>query len=1148
VIRSLLSACIAVALAGSAMAQPYGLDTPAVPVGAFLNGVFPPRTPNALSSQQWAIGAAFPSLPQLQDTMAVLQSPNPADNRLYAASREGVIVSFPNVANVSSTTPFLDLQDRVAVVWDGGFLNMQFDPHFGQAGSPYRKYVYVYYSSYCGIDATKNTTDLTNCNPNYRTDGEVSGFFGVYLRLSRFEVPDGATAADKSTEKVLINIRLYNSTHRGGGMTFGDDGMLYLMIGEQYNPDWAQDIVSGLHGGSFRLAVDVLNESGNTWTCPSGTHMPRKIYTGADEVSGRRYCVPDDNPWLDPTGAAFEEYFTLGHRNPFRLTRDPATGRLWEGEVGASTREEINVLVKGHNYGWPFREGLTTGIEPPPPSYIGILTDPVIDFTRDEANCIIGGYVYRGTRYPELVGKYLTADFVTGFVWALTLDTNTMTATKEQLASFDQYSIATWGQDRAGEVYLGSVAGVRPVYTLQRLTNPVPDPPALLSQLGAFTNLATLAPASFWVPYNVNPFWSDGATKWRWIAVPNDGVRNTAAEQIGFSPNSNWTFPTGTVLMKHFELPLDENDPSVTTRLETRFLVHGDDGKWYGVTYRWRPDGSDADLLTDSATQDYTVQLKMGATRTQTWLFPSRAQCLFCHTDAAGGALGPRTQQINRPFTYPSTGRTDNQLRTWNHLGMFSPAISEASIPTLLQSRELGDVTASLEDRSRGFLDSNCSQCHRPDSGNRAFFDARLTTPLTSQLLINGAVLDDLGVPGAKVIKPGDLNGSVLYHRVSALGAIAMPPLAKSRVDDPAVAVLGGWIARVSSNTAQGGLAYEYYKTPPAEVDSLAGFSFQNPTSTGQIANFDLSPATDPDYFVFRYTGYLKVDTAGSYTFYTTSNDGSLLSIDGSLVVNNDGIHEPAVTQSGTVSLTTGYHQIVVSYFQYSYSSSLLVEWQGPGIARQAIPSGSLFVVVPPPPTTNHAPSVTSPGNQTSQVGDLLLVTVGASDPDGDSLYFDASGLPDGLAIDHTTGLISGVVSMDGTGAHAVTIGVSDGPAVASTTFNWNVPVPACSDGIDNDGDGLVDYPADPGCASPTSTMENPACQDGIDNDGDGKIDFDGGASANHGVALGPPDPQCTSATKKTEKPPAGCGLGAELALLVPLIGRRFALLGRRAG
>src|SRR5262249_12406740 len=160
---------------------------------------------------------------------------------------------------------------------------------------------------------------------------------------------------------------------------------------------------------------------------------------------------------------------------------DSATGRLWEGEVGDHTREEINIIQKGRNYGWPYREGLVAGPEPLPPTYLGILTDPVTDFTRDQASVIIGGPGYRGSRFPELVGKYLAGDFASGSLWAVTLDEPTMTASKEAIGYFSPGNLATWGQDRQGEVYLGSVVGNSPVYTLERLAAPPPpDPPALL--------------------------------------------------------------------------------------------------------------------------------------------------------------------------------------------------------------------------------------------------------------------------------------------------------------------------------------------------------------------------------------------------------------------------------------------------------------------------------------------------------------------------------------------------------------------------------------------------------------------------------------------------------------------------------------------
>jgi hypothetical protein len=109
----------------------------------------------------------------------------------------------------------------------------------------------------------------------------------------------------------------------------------------------------------------------------------------------------------------------------------------------------------------------------------------------------------------------------------------------------------------------------------------------------------------------------------------------------------------------------------------------------------------------------------------------------------------------------------------------------------------------------------------------------------------------------------------------------------------------------------------------------------------------------------------------------------------------------------------------------------------------------------------------------------------------------------------------------------------SAGPAVAITASRAQT-LPQCEDGIDNDGDGLVDHPSDPGCAGTSSNLENPACQDGIDNDGDGKTDFDGGASAHGGVAVGPPDAECSAAARRSER--VSCGLGVELVFVLPLL------------
>ena len=149
---------------------------------------------------------------------------------------------------------------------------------------------------------------------------------------------------------------------------------------------------------------------------------------------------------------------------------------------------------------------------------------------------------------------------------------------------------------------------------------------------GAFSNLANLTPRTGLLPYDlVQPLWSDGAEKKRWIAIPNDGTPDSPGEKIGFSENDAWDFPIGTVLVKHFEY--------AGRRLETRFFVRGSDGKYFGFTYKWRADHSDADLLP-APPLDETISL--GGGRSLEWHFPGRIECFECHSDASGIVLGPK--------------------------------------------------------------------------------------------------------------------------------------------------------------------------------------------------------------------------------------------------------------------------------------------------------------------------------------------------------------------------------------------------------------------------------------------------------------------------------------------------------------------------
>ena len=314
--------------------------------------------------------------------------------------------------------------------------------------------------------------------------------------------------------------------------------------------------------------------------------------------------------------------------------------------------------------------------------------------------------------------------------------------------------------------------------------------PAQLSLTGVFSNTPAMIPTNGLIPYDVNtPLWSDGALKTRYLAVPNHGSPLTPDEQITFDPNYPWSFQPGTVFVKTFELNTDTTNPNVRRRLETRLLVRDINGAVYGVTYKWRADNSDADLLASSLTENITITNASGST-TQTWYYPSPSDCLTCHTTVSGGVLGVNARQLNRTLTYTATGVTDNELRTLNRLGLFNPAFNESAIAGYPQLASITNLSASLEQRARSYFDANCSQCHQP-GGAGITFDARYSTPLANQNLINGGLDEN----GFAMIVPGDIYRSEIPPRMNTTNtAIKMPPLARNLIDSNAVQVINAWI------------------------------------------------------------------------------------------------------------------------------------------------------------------------------------------------------------------------------------------------------------------------------------------------------------------------------------------------------------------
>lgn len=572
-------------------------------------------------------------------------------------------------------------------------------------------------------------------HPAFETTGALfvsyTGFGGTVVRsrVARFVSRDGGTTFDLGSEMRLLEVDQVSTYHVNADLRFGPDGYLYVGFGD-----------GGPQGDPTKRAQDTYSRKG-------------KILR-VDVDAASPFAIPSDNPFVH--GGGTPEVWAFGLRNPWRFAFDRKTGELWAGDVGGDVAEEIDRIVGGGNYGWNVREGLRCAGRAPCGD--ASLIDPLVAFAHPEMSSITFGLAYRGSAMPNLVGHLIYGDFASGGIWEIDPDARVR---RPKMINSDGHAVVSFAEDPAGEPLLVDYGG-----TLWRL---VPghagfsDAPPLLSATGCFRRGGKPDPGL--IAYDVNvPFWSDGGTKRRWLAIP-DGTK------ISVGSDGHFDLPIGSVVAKEFSVG--------RMRVETRLLVRHDDGAWAGYTYRWEASQTDATLVPSTARG--TV-----ATLPQRWYFPHRGECLRCHQAAAGHTLGLERSQLDR-----RVGDVD-QLAMFERIGLF-----DGPLPIV---RALPQPDAKLEQRARAWLHVNCAYCHRPGATGQGEMDLRFTTPLAAMNVCNVTPrFGTLDIAGAQRIAPGDPERSILWRRMRATGFARMPPLGTLGRDAQGLALVREWIRHLTS-------------------------------------------------------------------------------------------------------------------------------------------------------------------------------------------------------------------------------------------------------------------------------------------------------------------------------------------------------------
>ncbi|CAN5627032.1 hypothetical protein BH11BAC1_BH11BAC1_21830 [soil metagenome] len=672
-------------------------------------------------------------------------------------------------------------------------------------------------------------------------------------RISRFTA-SGDTVIPGS-EVVVLNLDPLSTAtnHNGGTMAFGPDGKLYVGVGENANSANAQNLDTYL-GKILRINSDGSVPAGNPYT--TGTPQRMRVWEH-------------------------------GMRNPYTLTFQPGTGKLFVNDVGQSAWEEINNCTSGgHNYGWPTIEGTSSN-----PNF----TNPVFVYGHGSGatvGCAITGGTFfnpPSSSYPAIfTGKYFYHDYCSNWISYINPADSLRTAFATAIAGFP-VGIVT-GPD--GNLYFCS----RTNNAVYKVIYNSGSAPVITNQPQTQT-IAQGNPVTFSVSVTgSNPF----TYQWRKNGNNISSATNSSYAIASVVPGDAGTYSV--VVTNSFGTATSMNASLFVTgpnQVPTATISTPGAGAMYsgGSVISFSGSGTDPEdgALPASGYQWY-VEFHH-----DTHLHP-----------------GPSTPQgvASGTFTIPNSGETSTNV----YYRLFM-------VVTDSQGAKDSAYTDILPRTSTITLNTS-------PSGLTVTLDGQ---PFTAPLTVTSVegMLRTIGVNS-----PQTINNAVVYNFSSWSQGGSQTQTFATPVNNVSYTANFTAQLRLADNPTPtvAGLDYKYYQ---GTWNILPDFNTLAPIVTGTVANFDITPALQADNFGFRFTGYISVPTDGVYTFYTTSDDGSNLCVGGTAVVKNDSLHS-AIEKSGQVGLKAGKHPIRVDYFERTGSNVLTVSYAGPGIVKQLIPSASL--------------------------------------------------------------------------------------------------------------------------------------------------------------------------------------------------------------